>query len=415
MTTTAELIAKQRRLKFYERLYIKRRFKSGYESEWLEITKYLLDSSISIERILDFDSFGYGQVKSGSATFELNNIDGDFNGVGELYSLFEFCISRQYTKVLYKAGYLDEDGVQIDETLFQGILNEKTARSNFESGIFVMTALDYSSVFTEQTIVDGSLSSTITASSLIEKIMNNSNLSSIVGYDTSKTSFGNATIFDDAREFESQEVAIVLTSICQKTNSIWYVDSNIDLVISPRTPNANVPHQFIGGALKRNTTNIINIETFDAGFTKIINEVVYDTNTVKFQIRPDIDNTIRNGVQTLNLQGADITTESKINAIGESIISEWKRPRKRVILTTVFSPNIYTFFDLCTIDFSQEVKSYPDKEILVVNQNDLINDDFFIGKKKNKIEIMPNEQYLYFGYSHNVKNGTTKHFLIQKQ
>lgn len=414
MTTTEQLISRYKRLKSYEKLYMKRRFKAGYEADWIEITNFMIDSSTSIEQKLDWESYGYGEVRSGSAQFELNNLNGDFNAQGELYSFFQDTISRQYTKILYKAGYYDETGQIIDESIFEGFLNEKNVRENFEKGTVNITAMSYSQIFTEQSTISGSLIASMTAFQVVELLMQNSEISNVIGYDSSKISFGQNITFDDARKFENTEMREVLTQICQKTNSIWYVDSENDLVVKPRTANANTPHQFTGGALQRFSANIISIESYDSGFTKIINEVIYDTGDQKIQIRPDIDNTILNGVQTLNIGGEDLTDETKITQISESIIEEWKRPRKRVVLSTVYTPNVYEFFDRCIIDYRPEVRQFPDKEILVFNQNDNFNGGLYISRYKNRIIFNSTETYLYFGYSHNVRSGTTKHYLIQQ-
>lgn len=152
-TTTQEVIANNSRLKVYETLEIKRRYSSGFEADWLDISSYILfANATNVSQLLDFESFGYGQFKTGTASFTLDNSQGTFNNELDLYSLFSATISRHYTKVRYKAGYRNEDGVKIDEVVFQGLINGKTIDNNFETGEITFNVLAYEQILSESTV-----------------------------------------------------------------------------------------------------------------------------------------------------------------------------------------------------------------------------------------------------------------------
>ena len=414
MTTTTELLAKRSYLKFYESLEIKRRFGNSYEAEWLDVTKYLMDASTEIETRLDFESYGYGEVKSGTAKFLLNNKNGKFNPAGTLYSLFESATSRHFTRLRYKAGYYDESGDKIDETVFEGLLNEKSIDDNFNEGYLSITAQNYSQILSQQSSINGSLLASMTAKNVIIQIMANAEVNKFVTCPIENVNPDKNITFNDAVKFENKKVSEILTDICQKTNSIWYVNQAHELVITGRMPNANTPHRFIGGSQQRRNTNILTITSYDSGFTKIINDVVYKSGDNTFSIRPDIESTITNGVQTLNLEGDDLTDELVITNIANAIISEWKRPRIRVVLSTPYSPNIYNLFDLCTIDFKPSTKDFLSKPTLIFNQGMNFNDGNYFGVYKDQFIVKPSKYFVYYGFSHNPAEGTTQHYLIEK-
>jgi hypothetical protein len=374
----------------------------------------LVRSSTDIERKLDFEEYGYGEVKTSSANFLLNNVSGQFNAHGTLYSLFDKTLSRHHTKIRYNAGYLNSNGDQIDETVFQGLINEKSLNESFyDSGTISFVAQGYEQILNEQSIISGSLLPEMTANQVISRIMSNYEVLRFVGFSPSKINISRDITFQNATAFENRKITDVLTDICKKTNSIWYIDEDLELVIRRREPNDNTPHIFLGGEVQSIDVNIVSIDSYDSGYTNIINDIVYDSDDIKYSIRPDIDSTIRNGVQTYNLSGKDLTDRDTIFEISEAIISEFKTPKIRIQLRTVFSPNIYNFFDKCRVDYRAGIKSIYNKPLLIINQGDKLNDGKYFGVLKNQVRVLGTKTFLYYGYKHTPGEGTTTHYLME--
>lgn len=415
MTTTQELIAKKSRFKLYETLDMKRRYNSGYESAYTDLTSYILSATnIKVSSKLDFDSFGYGEFKTGNITFTLNNTQGYFNNEDALYSFFSNTISRHYTKVRYKAGYYDETSTKIDEIVFMGLINEKSIVNNFTKGTVEISVLSLNQILHETFIQSGAISSYNYFTDIINGIINNSSISSYITYSSANINPYTDLYFNDASFYENKSIAEALNEMCQKANSVWHIDIDGNFIIRDRALNSNTPFNFIGGANQKYSTNIIEIESYDEGYTKLINSVIYKT-TLTYQNSAATEFLTRYGTNALTFDSTDITNATTIETLSENIISEWKLPRKRIILSTVYMPNVLEYFDKCTISYRPNLKLFNNKTTMIWNGGGQFNNDEVWGVYQNQIIITPNRYYSYYGYEHDIAKGITRHYLVEDE
>lgn len=413
MTTTQELVAKKSRLKLYETLEMKRRFNSGYEDDYVDLTSYILSSTnIKISSKLDFDSFGYGEMKTGNISFTLDNTQGYFNNENSLYSFFSNSVSRHYTKVRYKAGYYDEENEKIDEIVFMGLINEKEINNNFLKGTIEFTALSFNQILHENYISSGQLSGLNYFSAIIGAIINNTTISPYITYNVNNINPSENIYFDDSSFYEDKTIADALNEMCQKASSTWYIDIDGNFIVRDRSLNDNVAFGFIGGAGQKYSTNILEIESYDEGYTKLINTVIYKTD-LTYQIQASSEYLRKYGSNALNFDSTDITNSETINNIGESIIDEWKLPKKRIVLTTAYMPNVLNYFDRCFINFKPKLKQFLNKTTMVWNGGGQFNNSEVWGVYQNQIIINPDRYWAYYGYEHDIAKGITRHFLIE--
>lgn len=411
MTTTSELITRKSRLKIYEKIEMMRRYPSGYEASWTDMTSYLLDASdVRISSKLDFDSFGYGEFKTSSITFTLNNTQGYFENENSMYAFFANTLTRHYTKVRYSAGYSDENNDQIDEVVFTGLINEKEISKNFMAGTIQFTALSLNQILYETFTQGGGLSASNYFTDIVQVIAGL--ISEFVNYDSNLINPDNDIYIDVPSFYENKPISEVLTELCKRANSAWYIDSDDYLVVRNRALNDNTPFNFIGGAGQKYSTNILRIESYDEGFTKMINTVIYKTD-VTYQETSANDVLQRYGTMALDFDSEDITNATTIQTLSEAILREWEMPKRRIVLTTVYMPNILNYFDRCTIEYKPTLKRFVNKPVLIWNSGDNFNDGKYWGVYSNQILIKNDRYYSYYGYEHDISKGTTKHFLVE--
>jgi hypothetical protein len=410
-----------------------------------------------------------------------------------MYSLFSGAISRHYTKVRYHAGYKDEDGDNIDEIIFQGLINGKTISDDFETGKITIIVLAYEQILTERTIACESLRNNLTgelevtkdsfsiigmgtlftselsagdtiyiinsegeasryfvdaiqdnthltlkekyvgdsagsnedglsyfnskktASVIIGNIFDNdSSITDFITYSSGNINPGTNITFDDATKYETKKVSEVLNDIAKKTSSVWYIDSDLKVIFRSRTINANTPFEFIGGNRQSRDVNILNIDFYDDGFTKIINQVNYSTLDQTYLTNSLVaDNLERFGTNKLDLEGEMLTTESVILSLNANIIAANEFPKKRVIVSTVYLPNVNEFLDKVTVSYKSKVKDF-NRNLLIFNDRITdFNDNYFDGKYENRNIILDSINFKYYGAEHDVKNGVSKHHLIE--
>lgn len=413
MTTTQELISKKSRVKIYETLQMKRRYNSGYESSWTDLSTYMLSATnIKVVSKLDFDSFGYGEFKTSNLTFTLDNRQGYFNNEDSMYSFFANTVSRHYTKVLYKAGYYDETSTKIDEIVFMGLINEKEVKNNFTKGTVDISVLSLNQILHETFTQSGALSSYNYFSAIVASIFSSSTLSAYITYSSANINPYVDLYFDDASYYENKTIADVLNEMCQKANSVWHIDIDGYIIIRDRSLNSNTPFNFIGGAGQKYSTNIIEIESYDEGFTKLINNVIYKT-TSTYQNSAASSFLSRYGTNSINFDSTDITNETTIQTLSDNIIEEWKLPRKRIVLTTIYMPNILDYFDKCTISYKPKLKQFLNKTTMIWNGGGQFNNNEYWGVYQNQIILNADRYYAYYGYEHDIAKGITRHFLVE--
>ncbi len=413
MTTTQELITRKSRLKIYEKIEMKRRYPSGYESSWTDLTSYLLDASdVKVSSKLDFDSFGYGEFKTSNITFSMDNTQGYFENENALYSFFSNTLTRHYTKVRYSAGYYDENDDRIDEVVFTGLVNEKEINKNFMKGTVQFSALSLNQILYETFTQSGSLGSSYYFTDIVQVIAGQ--MSTFINYNAGYINPDSDIYIDIPSFYENRPISEVLTYLCQRANSAWYIDSNDYLVVRDRALNSNTAFEFIGGAGQKYSTNILNIEFYDEGFTKMINTVIYKTNST-YQYTSANDILARYGTMALDFDSEDITNATTIQSISEAIIAEWEMPRRRIILTTVYMPNILNYFDRCTIEYKPTLKVFNNKPTLHWNAGENFNDGKYWGVFSNQILIKNDRYYSYYGYEHDISKGITRHYLVESR
>ena len=413
-STTQQVVENNSSLIAYETIEFKRRFATGFDSEWTDQTSKLLGTSSSkISKKLDFDSFGYGQFKSGVATFLMDNSQGTFNNESEIYSFFAGTISRHYSKVRFSAGYFDEDGAKIDEVVFEGLLNGKTITRSFEKGEIKLSVIGYETILSERTTEVGTITGT-TSATIIEDIFDaDTFMASFVTFSLGNINPGTDITFDDGSAFEGKTVTAVLNDICKKTDSVWYIDTTQNLILRNRAVTVASSFAFIGGFSGKRTSNIVKIDLLDDGFTKIINEVKYSSSTGDVINRAIQDNIDRYGISQLNISGDDITTLATKTVVANAILEENQRPKTRLILTTVYMPNVLDLFDPCSVEYLPDTIFNQSPKLVFNDGIGNWNDGYFFGKYRNQNILLAGDNYKYFGFEHDIKKGLTKHFLLQ--
>ena len=283
-TSTSQAIYLSHNLKAYYNISIKRRFSTGYEADWVDITSYLLDKGAAkISYKLDTEDFGWGEFQASNATFKVNNRGGVFfpPNYGAV-SLFNDAISRHYTKIKYEAGYKDENGTNITEQVFQGLLNEKSISTNFNTGEMNIVAVSNQTIFGERVTYAGSMTGAKTGTEIISWVMNRADIISNVEFDSTKINVGFNTLFDDSSKYNGRKYDEVLSEIAKKTNSAWYVDMITNkLTFKARTIIGSLKYKFVGGNILSRDVNIVQngITKYNEGFDKIINVVKYKKET----------------------------------------------------------------------------------------------------------------------------------------
>lgn len=122
MTTTIADIIKRGTRRIHRRVSMKRlQFSTGYESEWFDITKYVV--SYGAIRSSYGDNVFLGSYQIDFTTLVVENARRAFNRENDADSLFFGFLTRQKTKFKIEYVFIDDDGVtEIEGLTYYGIL-----------------------------------------------------------------------------------------------------------------------------------------------------------------------------------------------------------------------------------------------------------------------------------------------------
>lgn len=411
--TTQTLIEKYDSYKFYETLEIQTRTgESTYSGSWVDVSEFLNDSNPIITKRLDFENFGLGQFFSGSLDITLDNRTGKFSDVNELYSMFFATYTRSYSKVRYKAGYYDTDGTtKIDETVFTGLINEDDFVTDLQTGQLPMTAIDYAGYLQYEIIPDGTFTGSATYTSIVSTLFGLGNISLHITHTGGNINPDFNLTFDDTSVFNGRTVFDVLTDVTIKSNSVWYIDDSDNIIVSDRSVKAGTSFEFKGGYYGAQDTNILSIKRVKSRYN-LINFSKY-TNVNSTYLNAGTDAELkRDGVHIFELNGDDITNGTTIQSVLGNIRESGSTPPDRLVVESVFMPNVLSFLDPATVSYQQAVQPFDTQ--LVWNADTYLNDVYHWGTKVINDGISDQIQYKYFGFEHNPRDARTNHFLVEE-
>lgn len=404
MVTTKQIVTENNSLKVYWRLEIKRRTAATtWESNWFDITRYLLDEGLPrISQKLDSDGYGYGEFKTDNATFKIDNSGGIFFPQSSQLSLFSGYFSRHYTKIKYTCGYYDNDDNEIEEIVFQGLLNEKTIKTEFETGVTSFTALGMSTVFSERD-TSSTLTGSMTATALIDAIFSgNTYLLSFINYSASNIVPALNTTFDDCTKFASRSVNAVLSQIAKLTYSVWYIDIQTNnLIFRSRVENAGTPLSL------DQDKDIIKLYDYQEGYDKIINKINYEsTSPYEFMAtQTELDTYGTTSISLGDKEKDPITTYATIQTLAGTIISTEKIPKRRLSVDTIYYPNVFKLYDKISPIYVS--KKNQAKNILRFNGGTFWNGGFVYKTKGIALSIDENIVWKVLGIENDTKSFQT--------
>ena len=418
--TTKQVLDNKKSYKVYEQLLFKRRYLKNtttnyYSPSYWDVTYYLLESSAGkVSKKLDVENFAYGQVQTDSMSFELSNIDGTFNPENDLYSFFNGTMSRHYTKVQYKAGYRDPDNnYAIQEIIYNGLINEKSTTVNFEAGTIKFTTLGLDTILNETVVPELYLKNYIPVPLivLIDRIFKINTLKDWNFYNASKITFGGNYLLADTTKYENKKVSEIITDICKKSNSVWYIDDADQLVITPRIATATPVVTYYGGADPQGTPVMVSLDELNEGYGRLINSVQWECgdNTYSEQLPPS--NLMTFGTNSLDLSGEEVSDENVIRSIIQIILQEWGSPRRQIKMTIRLSPNVHKFFDRIKVKYTPRT-IIPDKP-LIWNDDTYWNDGYYYASLENRMILDDGIVYIVVGWEHDYSNCTTQLYLLQ--
>jgi hypothetical protein len=289
----------------------------------VDISDYVIDTQLgSISRRLDAYDTSIGIFRYSNLNIGCENKNGFFNDTGDF-----FTYKRDLAKV--EVIFYDKGGTSF--TNYEGVVNEAGTRTGINNNIinFLVTAREtiLSKVKATPTISPGE-----SFSSVIKKILNRSEITAVMGYDANKINVDYDGTIDVTAPLTQIPTKDSLDMLLQASNSIFYVDSSGDMVVSSRSATSNIV-TFYGAQDIFGRENIIQLYNYTGGYHRVYNRIIInDTERA-------VDSTSEAfyGTKPVEYVFEFITTAATETAIANAIISEFKDRKKECAIKVTSS------------------------------------------------------------------------------
>lgn len=347
MTILTESKKTQNRL--YADIYIKRKYPDGtFDSDWQDITRWFLGDGVgSIKYELDSGDFDVGLFIANNVNLSFDNSSGKFNDVGDSRSLWAGFETRNLTKFKIDAGYLDEDDAKVEGIPFEGYLDERSMKTD-EKDKVTLTVLAKDAIFKTCEVAAGTLSSSVSASEAIYILCNRGEVTDHITVDQDNIDPSNDISLDDPGDYNGKKLDAALNDILLLSNSVLYVDSDSNLIVTSRNHSAKIKHEFYRNSSTGEKDNIYKISSINNGRQRVKN--YWTWSGASLSSSSDSYLLKRYGVTKKVVSSSAVTNTTVQQSILDDLLDEFQYPKQEFVIETDYIPGVLTFFDTVTVE-----------------------------------------------------------------
>lgn len=331
----------------------------GNYTEFQDITSDVdLGSFSSISQQLDNSEYNVGVFRFSSFNIGVRNQNGKFSEAGETNSIFQFKRSDSILKVSWREKPEAYCGTAVTGVsalgefteVFQGLLNDESAATSINVQNLSFAVLGLESIFSRVIVNFASLSAGDTFETIIETILNQTEITKVLTVDASNISVGVNVATDAIADFEDKTVKEALDDLLLLSNSVLYIE-NATVFVKPRTAGATVEKTFFGQSSSNGIEDALDIFDIRAGQNKMFNYWKWANTSV---VVTDTDSINANGVRKKDeLDYSYITNSTKQDNILDSLLAEFKDPKTELKILTplTYETLALGFLDRVAIDY----------------------------------------------------------------
>lgn len=309
-----------------------------YSGSWTEVTEDVESNGVStMKQSLDNNEYDVGIFKNSGVTLSLINLEGRYSNVGEPGSIFKFRRSNSLVRITWVDN--DQDpicgffkcggGVLTEEVVaFEGLLDDQALKQNADEQNLKFKVIGKEGIFQEAIVPFSSLAVGNTFAQLIYTILNQSAITALLTVDALNISCNVNVAVDSIADLEKKTVREALSDILLYSNSVLYIIDDV-IYVSPRTAGATTAYTFYGQGATQGTENIIDLSDYRIGFNRLFNFATWKDTTTSAEDPTSITN---NGYKKKEIETSLITDNTKRTTILTSLVTEFKNPKREMIL-----------------------------------------------------------------------------------
>lgn len=342
-------------------IYMSYPTQEGY-SEWLDITEDCLQESIgSIKEVIESNEYDVGKITFSSINLVLRNEHSLYSDAFNPNSIFP--VKRDTTKIRVEFDinsdtnacgwfYCGETFLSAPVTVFEGLLEESTAKFDVISQTVTFTILGLDSIISKVITPYSSLVLGDTADELVFKILNQTQITNFITVDAANINCSYNVVCDDITSLENKTCLESLQEILKLANSVLFVRDGI-IYVQQRINNPTSSYIFYGPSSDEGIENIIELKDYGSGINRTWNSWTWaDTNI----ILTFADSIEKYGERKKEIDSPLITDNAKRTAVLNNYINEFGFPKTEFNITApIYTPIAELgFLDMVNIDYPSD-------------------------------------------------------------
>lgn len=317
-----------------------------YQTSWIDVTEDVVslgDLSIS----LDNNEYDTGTFKTSAMSVSFANERGKYSEVGGANTIFKYTRSNSQFRISWNKqafppilgfAILGEAILPEDDTIvFSGLLNDESFSIDIQDQQAKFKVLGKESVFSLTETPYSSISVSDSFETVIYTVLNQSKITDLLTISASNVSTGTNQLIDAKADWENTTVQEVLEQVLEMSGSVLYIKDDI-VYVKERTQSALTSSiTLYGQASDNGPENIQKFSKIKEGLNKTYNYWKWEDTT---ELSSDATSIIQNGVRKKEIGYSIITNTTKIGAILEYNLAEFKEPKEEFDVTTLASDGI---------------------------------------------------------------------------
>jgi hypothetical protein len=271
----------------------------------------------SITRSIDAYNTSIGIFRYSSLNITCSNKNGFFNDTGNF-----FTFKRDLAKV--EVLFFDKTGTSYAN--YRGVVNEAGTRTGVNNNTITFLVTARETILGKVKVDSGDITATDSFSDGIKQILNKTAITSVIGYDAGKINVAYDGTIDSVAALADISTKEALDLLLQASNSIFYIDSDDDMVVSSRDASSNTI-SFYGAQDIYGRDNIIQLFNYTGGYHRIYNSVIV-IDSLGSTLREDATSIDNFGLKQIEYTFDFLANSSTRIAIAEAIRDEFKDRKK---------------------------------------------------------------------------------------
>lgn len=288
-----------------------------------DATDYLKSGTIgNVSQTIDKGNYDIGLFTYADLNITLINFDGRFNDNTKSSSMFYYTRDR----ALVEVNYYDNDNNKY--LIFSGIINDEATQQDLINDTVKLKVLSRDSIIRKTKVSGGLIKNGDSFLEAINIILGQPKIKNVMNYNSSNITVGYNNVLDDVEQFTDQNTRTVLDALLNVSGSVFRVDKNNNMIVSPRVVTSKPALELFGGGNLLQQNNIIKMQNYNDGLQRTFNTFV--VNKITSQDQGYIN---RFGAEIKNYTFDFITQETTSQEIGTYLLNEFKEPKSEVEIT----------------------------------------------------------------------------------